>query len=111
VHGTVRLINGYGATEATITSTLYEARPDEDTLPIGRAIPNTQAIILDDQLRPVGAGTTGQLYLGGAGLARGISIAAVDCRGIHLESSSSIVAFKTGCIEPVTLPCASRWQP
>jgi amino acid adenylation domain-containing protein len=73
----VRLINAYGTSETTITSTLYE--PDESvpaegigsSLPIGRPIANTQVYILDSHLQPVPAGVPGELYLGGMGLARG----------------------------------------
>ncbi len=67
----VTLINGYGATEATVTSTIHRARGDEESLPIGLPLANTQAVILDEQLKPVPAGVEGELYLGGAGLARG----------------------------------------
>jgi non-ribosomal peptide synthetase component F len=54
----VILLNGYGATEATITSTVYEARSTDETLPIGRPIANTQAFVLDENLCPVPDGTT-----------------------------------------------------
>jgi amino acid adenylation domain-containing protein len=67
----VRLINAYGPTEATITSTYFEADPARDTLAIGQPVSNMQAIVLDEHFRPVPPGITGELYLGGAGLARG----------------------------------------
>ena len=73
----VRLINAYGTSETTITSTLYE--PEESapaagigaSLPIGRPIANTRAYILDHYLQPVPAGVPGELYIAGTGLARG----------------------------------------
>jgi amino acid adenylation domain-containing protein/FkbH-like protein len=68
---TVTLINAYGPTETTITTLLHVARPDDDTLPIGRPIANTQAFILDAQLAQVPPGGTGELHIGGLGLARG----------------------------------------
>src|SRR5829696_7453757 len=72
-----RVINAYGTSETTITSTLYE--PEESapaagigaSLPIGRPIANTRAYILDHHLQPVPAGVPGELYIGGTGLARG----------------------------------------
>jgi amino acid adenylation domain-containing protein len=73
----VRLINAYGTSETTITSTLYEpdaSAPAEGvgaSLPIGLPIAGTRAYILDSHLRPVPTGVPGELYLGGEGLARG----------------------------------------
>jgi amino acid adenylation domain-containing protein/non-ribosomal peptide synthase protein (TIGR01720 family) len=68
------MYNAYGPTEATVNSTLGEARPETvegTSVPIGVADPMTTTHVLDDALRPVGPGEAGELYLGGAGLARG----------------------------------------
>ncbi len=68
------LINNYGPTEATVVATSGPVLPREHTqdLPaLGRPIANTHIVILDEQLQEVPAGTPGELYLGGAGLARG----------------------------------------
>jgi amino acid adenylation domain-containing protein/non-ribosomal peptide synthase protein (TIGR01720 family) len=65
----VELVNLYGPTEATIDAT--SARVEGDAVTIGRPIDNLRALVLDDQLHPVPVGTDGDLYLGGAGLARG----------------------------------------
>jgi amino acid adenylation domain-containing protein len=67
------LYNQYGPTEATITTLRRHCRPGErlERVPIGRPIANVRAYVLDSSLQPVPAGTTGELYLGGAGLARG----------------------------------------
>ncbi|MCP4659472.1 MAG: amino acid adenylation domain-containing protein, partial [bacterium] len=70
----LRIINGYGPTEATVCATLYNVRrrPDaERTTPIGRGLRNTSIRLLDRHLRPVPAGGGGELAIGGAGLARG----------------------------------------
>lgn len=73
----VRLIHGYGTTEATISSTLYEVEESAlavgigSSLPIGRPIANTRVYILDHHLEPVPAGVPGELYIGGPGVARG----------------------------------------
>ncbi|HEX2269376.1 MAG TPA: amino acid adenylation domain-containing protein [Pyrinomonadaceae bacterium] len=69
------LLNAYGVSEATITSTLYRHKVDHgsgpQSLPIGRAIANTQTYLLDRKLNPVPIGLAGELYLAGESLARG----------------------------------------
>nr|WP_322724278.1 non-ribosomal peptide synthetase [Streptomyces spongiae] len=68
------MFNAYGPTEATTNSTLGLCDPDTPAgaiVPIGVPDPGTRAYVLDAYLRPVPAGVTGELYLGGAGLARG----------------------------------------
>jgi amino acid adenylation domain-containing protein len=67
------LWNLYGPTETTIYSTgaVYQPELSDGTVSIGRPIANTQIYILDDYLQPVPVGVPGQLYIGGAGLARG----------------------------------------
>ncbi|MBB4730094.1 non-ribosomal peptide synthetase, partial [Xanthomonas arboricola] len=69
----IRLHNLYGPTEAAIDVTSFECRADHASpcVPIGAPIWNTQTHILDERLRPVAPGATGELYLGGIGLARG----------------------------------------
>ena len=68
------VINGYGPTEGTTFTCCYTVRDEQklhDSVPIGRPIANTQVYLLDQELRPVPIGVPGELYLGGAGLARG----------------------------------------
>ena len=69
----VQVLNAYGLTEATITSTIYEpsASVHSHLLPIGRPIANSQIHLLDKTLNPVPIGFPGELYIGGDGLARG----------------------------------------
>jgi amino acid adenylation domain-containing protein len=66
-----RLLNAYGPTETTITATLGEIAPGDEWITIGRPLPGRTAYILDRHGRPVPAGVVGELYLGGALLARG----------------------------------------
>jgi amino acid adenylation domain-containing protein len=63
--------NLYGPTETTIWSTIYRAEPGDRPVYIGRPIANTQIYILDAHMQPVPIGVHGDLYIGGAGLARG----------------------------------------
>ena len=67
------LWNLYGPTETTIYSAaaVYSSELSDGTVSIGRSISNTQIYIVDDCLQPVPVGVPGQLYIGGAGLARG----------------------------------------
>lgn len=62
--------NFYGPTETTIWSTAWKVMSGEPIC-IGRPLANTQAYILDSSSRPVPVGVVGELYLGGAGVARG----------------------------------------
>ncbi|MEA5516582.1 non-ribosomal peptide synthetase [Nodularia sp. UHCC 0506] len=69
-----RLINSYGVTEACIDSTYFElgmGKLGTGLVPIGRPFANTQVYILDRYLQLVPIGVTGELYIGGAGLAQG----------------------------------------
>lgn len=63
--------NVYGPTETTIWSTVAQVKKEAGPVTIGRPVANTQVYILDDCGEPVPAGTVGELYIGGAGLARG----------------------------------------
>lgn len=68
------LINGYGPTEATTFTCTYRIPRDEAlgaSVPIGKPLARTVCRILDEQRRPVPAGTPGELYIGGEGLADG----------------------------------------
>ncbi|AVZ29693.1 non-ribosomal peptide synthetase [Nodularia spumigena] len=69
-----QIFNLYGPSEDTTYSTYIELKditPNSSTPPIGRPIANTQVYILDRYLQPVPVGVPGELYIAGAGLARG----------------------------------------
>ncbi|MFC5288832.1 non-ribosomal peptide synthase/polyketide synthase [Actinokineospora guangxiensis] len=63
-----RMVNAYGPTESTVVSTWSGALAEDADVPIGTAIPGTRAYVLDADLRPA---ESGELYVAGAGLARG----------------------------------------
>jgi amino acid adenylation domain-containing protein len=63
--------NLYGPTETTVWSTLHRVDGSETVVPVGRPIANTQVYVLDRDLSPVPVGVSGELYIGGAGVARG----------------------------------------
>ena len=70
--------NMYGPTETTIWSLVQEVTPGKNPISIGKPIANTQVYLIDhllrrksDPIKPVPIGVPGELYIGGAGLARG----------------------------------------
>ncbi|HEV2706447.1 MAG TPA: amino acid adenylation domain-containing protein, partial [Pyrinomonadaceae bacterium] len=67
------LHNLYGPTEAAVDVTFWHCQREEErnSVPIGRPIANTQIYILDREMQVVPQGVSGELYIGGVGLARG----------------------------------------
>lgn len=67
-----QLVNNYGPTECTVVATSGVVESSGTTQPsIGRAIDKTEIYILDEHRDRIPQGTTGELYIGGASLARG----------------------------------------
>ncbi|GAA0467063.1 hypothetical protein Ade02nite_93060 [Paractinoplanes deccanensis] len=74
VNPAITVVDGYGPTETTTFATSYAMtadRPPRGRVPIGRPLDNSRVYVLDDRLRPVPAGVAGELFIGGAGVARG----------------------------------------
>jgi acyl-coenzyme A synthetase/AMP-(fatty) acid ligase/acyl carrier protein len=66
------VVNLYGPTEATIEASYWRGKSwPENNVPIGKPIANAQVYVLDEQMGPRPVGVPGELYIGGAGLARG----------------------------------------
>ncbi|AVE04336.1 non-ribosomal peptide synthetase [Pseudomonas palleroniana] len=71
---TVRLVHCYGPTETTTYATTHEVRalaPSADSVPIGGPIANTQVYVLDAQLQALPLGVSGEICIGGDGVAKG----------------------------------------
>jgi amino acid adenylation domain-containing protein/thioester reductase-like protein len=72
-----RLVNAYGLTETTITSTLFDAGEElvsaepAAPVPVGKPLPHAQVLVLDENLDLVPTGGVGEIYIGGCGVARG----------------------------------------
>jgi amino acid adenylation domain-containing protein/non-ribosomal peptide synthase protein (TIGR01720 family) len=68
------LLNGYGPSETTICSTLYQVEPDNihpGNTPIGKPIANTKIYLLNEALQVVPREMVGEIFIGGVGVARG----------------------------------------
>ncbi|PBC85802.1 MULTISPECIES: non-ribosomal peptide synthetase [unclassified Streptomyces] len=74
-HPGATVINVYGPSEITVNMAQFRLEPGRPTpdgvLPLGRVMDNMRGYVLDDRLRPVAPGVTGELYIAGPGLARG----------------------------------------
>ena len=66
-----RFYNVYGPTECTVDATVREVGASGPPAAIGGPLPNVTSYVLDPALLPVPVGVAGELYVGGAGLARG----------------------------------------
>ncbi|MEU0031497.1 amino acid adenylation domain-containing protein, partial [Streptomyces sp. NPDC006335] len=67
-----RLVNTYGPTEASVMVTTGQVDPEvRQAPPIGSAVSRMSLHVLDEELRPVPAGVTGELFIGGPQVARG----------------------------------------
>jgi amino acid adenylation domain-containing protein len=75
--GRVRLLHVYGVTEAGVSTSFYELgkgqleAAEEEVMPLGRPLHNSEIYVLDERLEPVATGVYGELYLGGSSLGRG----------------------------------------
>lgn len=70
----VNLINAYGPTETTVVATVWSSKRAEQvptSLPIGKALPNVRVYILNERLQHVPIGVSGEIYIGGPGVALG----------------------------------------
>ncbi len=103
----VRIVNEYGPTETVVGCVVHEISDGLDpTLPvaIGRPIANTRVYVLDRHFEPVPVGVPGELYIGGAGVARGYHnrpdltaarfIPDPYARGVRLYRTGDVVRYR-----------------
>jgi amino acid adenylation domain-containing protein len=99
----------YGPTEVTLCATQHVVTDPSDvgpTLPIGRPLANTTVYVLDDWLRPVPPGVTGDLYVAGAGLVQGY------LHGSPLTAERFVACpFGVGGIRMYRTGDLARWTP
>ncbi|MFC5832156.1 non-ribosomal peptide synthetase [Nonomuraea insulae] len=65
-----RVVDAYGPSETTVYATTADLVPGRPVV-IGRPVAGARAYVLDERLRPVPVGVTGEIYLAGSGMARG----------------------------------------
>lgn len=97
------VVNNYGPTECTVvaTSGIVPREPGRDHPPsIGRVIDGMEIHVLDENLRPVAAGTEGHIWISGAGLARGYhnneTLTQERFVALQREDGSAVRAYRTG---------------
>jgi amino acid adenylation domain-containing protein/thioester reductase-like protein len=92
-HTEVRILNGYGPTEATVESSWHEVdvpvQAQSRLVPIGRPVTGTRTYVLDELLRPLPPNVVGELYVAGTCLARGY-------RGRSAQTAERFVACPFG---------------
>ncbi|MEU4768131.1 amino acid adenylation domain-containing protein [Actinosynnema sp. NPDC023794] len=71
VAGVALVVNGYGPSECSVATTMSAPLSAGGGAPIGAPIANTRVYVLDDRLRPTPVGVVAELYVSGAGVARG----------------------------------------
>ena len=93
------MINGYGPTENTVFSCCYEVQgleKERHTIPIGSPISNTTAYVLDKHRNPLPMGISGELYLGGDGVAQGYLNRPDLTEKVFIEDPGLGLLYRTG---------------
>ncbi len=96
------LYNEYGPTETTVWSSVHACEPSRSDVlvPIGRPLPGTRFLVLDESGHPVEAGQPGELFIGGPGVARGYhkrsKLTSEQFARIHILGRPGQVLYRTG---------------
>ena len=90
--------NGYGPTECTIFSTIFDVRKKEANIPIGHALDNTYMYVIDGDFRRLPVGAAGELLIAGAGVGRGYLNRPEKTAETFLENpfSAQMRAYRSG---------------
>ncbi|HHP7232012.1 MAG TPA: amino acid adenylation domain-containing protein, partial [Xenococcaceae cyanobacterium] len=96
-----QIVNHYGPTETTIGVLTYRVNGSKEntpTVPLGRPLGNSKIYLLDSYLQPVPLGVPGEIYIGGAGLARGYfnQSELTAARFVSAPLSADELLYKTG---------------
>ena len=98
----IKIVNGYGPTEATICSTAlryYFDESDEDVVSIGKPLYNNHIYILDNDKNLQAVGITGEIYITGAGVGKGYINNTTETNKNFLNNiidNDSVKMYKTG---------------
>ena len=112
-YGSVRLLNAYGPTEATVTAFIFDCSgfstaglPPSAHVPIGRPLPGRWVCVCDEGGNPLPPGIPGELYIGGTSIARGYvnspQLTAEKFVRNHIEIRPESLLYRTGDIVRVT---------
>ncbi|MFF1906128.1 amino acid adenylation domain-containing protein [Kitasatospora sp. NPDC058218] len=101
--------NMYGPTETTVWSSIWRVEPEGDVV-IGRPVANTQLYVLDENLAPVPPGFSGELCIGGAGVAHGYHAAPEQTQGRFVPDPfrAGNTLYRTGDLARFVAPGALR---
>lgn len=93
-----KVINAYGPTETSVNAS-YEIQTDNEVVSIGKAVVGTQLYVLDDHGQSVAEGEEGELYIAGAGVAKGyLNRDKATKSNFVILPDLQVRAFKTGDI-------------
>lgn len=90
-----RIVNTYGPTETTVIATYADLCPGKP-ITIGRPVPGYEVYILDKDLRPVSPGETGEICIGGTGVARGYVGLREETRSRFITIAQSTRIYRSG---------------
>jgi amino acid adenylation domain-containing protein len=94
------LWNLYGPTETTVWSSAHRILPEFDAIVLGTPVRNTQIFVLEPSLQPALSGMSGEIWIGGAGVALGYvgrsELNGEKFRTLHVPGRGPVRAYRTG---------------